>query len=354
MQHDPFFLLIYGSYGYTGSLITEMCVARKLPVVLAGRDEARLKAQSEATGFPYEVLALNETDRLNELLSGAKAVLHCAGPFRYTARPMVAACIENRTHYIDITGEFQVFEWLAQYHSLAVAQFTQVLPGAGFDVVPTDCLAAHLKSRLPDATHLQLAFASVHGGISRGTAKTMAEGAGTGSWVRRNGVLQQVPLGKLKLKVNFGPFESTCLNIPWGDISTAWQTTGIPNIEVYAAATPAMLRGAPVVHHLGRLLRVPWVKQLVQKQIDRRPAGPSAARRQQGRSYLWGKVWNAAGESRISKLETPDGYTLTARASVAIAEKILNGRFTPGCHTPASAYGKDFILKIAGASWVDE
>ena len=346
-------LLIYGSYGYTGQLIVSECAARKIPVLLSGRDAVRLKAQSEQSGYPYEVLDLKDTDKLRALLRNVKAIVHCAGPFRYTARTVAEACLETGTHYIDITGEHQVFELLPRYHEKAVAKNIQIMPGAGFDVVPTDCLALHLKHRLPDATHLQLAFASLKGGLSRGTAKTMAEGAGLGSLVRRNGVLESVPLGKLVMQVDFGTFKTVCLNIPWGDISTAWRTTGIPNIEVYTGAKASMIRNARISNYIGWFLQMPWVKRMAQRQIDKQPPGPSAERRKSGRSYVWGKVWNKAGERRESRLETLDGYTLTAKTCVLIAAKVLRGEFKAGYQTPAGAYGDSLILEIDNTMLTD-
>ncbi len=339
-------LLIYGSYGYTGQLIVHECALKKIPVLLSGRDAAKLKAQSEKSGYPFEVLDLKEVDKLKTLLRSVKAIIHCAGPFRYTARTVAEACLETGTHYIDITGEHQVFELLPTYHERAVAKNIQIMPGAGFDVVPTDCVALHLKNLLPDATHLQLAFASLKGGLSRGTAKTMAEGAGTGSLVRRNGKLESVPLGKLVMNIDFGAFQTICLNIPWGDISTAWRTTGIPNIEVYTGAKTSMIRNARLSNYIGWFLQMPWVKRFAQRQIDKKPAGPSEERRKKGRSFIWGKVWNKAGESREARLETLDGYTLTAKTSVLIAEKVLRGDFKAGYRTPAGAYGESLIMEI--------
>jgi short subunit dehydrogenase-like uncharacterized protein len=351
---NPASILVYGSYGYTGQLIVAECAAKKIEVLLSGRDSAKLKAQSEKSGYPYEVLDLKDADKLKALLQKVKAIIHCAGPFRYTARTVAEACLETGTHYIDITGEHQVFELLPQYHQQAVERQIQIMPGAGFDVVPTDCLALHLKNKLPDATHLQLAFASLKGGLSRGTAKTMAEGAGTGSLVRRNGKLEKVPLGKLVMNVDFGAFQTVCLNIPWGDISTAWRTTGIPNIEVYTGAKPSMIRNARISNYIGWFLQMPWVKRMAQRQIDSRPPGPTEERRKKGRSYLWGKVWNAVGDSREARMETLDGYTLTARTAVLIAEKVLRGEFKSGYQTPAGAYGESLILEVATTTLTDQ
>lgn len=341
-------IILYGAYGYTGRLIAGECQRRNIPVWLAGRQEKALAEQSAATGFPYEVVDISDSLALKKLLSKGGVVIHCAGPFRHTAIAMVEACLETGTHYTDITGEFEVFEQLAAYDARAKKAGITVLPGTGFDVVPSDCLALYLKQQLPDATHLQLAFAMSKGGLSRGTKKTMTEGLGYGGWIRSNGRLVPLPLGDRVMEVDFGTFTTSALCIPWGDIATAWRSTGIPNIEVYTGATPGMIRSARNSRYLNWLLRQSWIKKRILKRIDKQPGGPSEEKLQTGRSYLWGKVWNARGGQIEARIETASGYLLTAKTSVLIAEKILQGNFSPGYQTPAQAYGADLILEIEG------
>lgn len=216
-----FDVVIYGSYGYTGTLITKRCREQGLNALLSGRNEVRLAGQSSSTGFPYEACELQDQARLQAMLRKAHIVLHCAGPFQYTAKEMIEACLAARTHYLDITGEYAVFEMLASYHHRAKDSGILVMPGVGFDVVPSDCLALYLKNRLPTATHLQLAFAVSGGGMSRGTIRTVIEGLGKGFVVRRNGELVATDLGELTLDINFGNLTRTTMCIPWGDIATA-------------------------------------------------------------------------------------------------------------------------------------
>jgi short subunit dehydrogenase-like uncharacterized protein len=281
-------------------------------------------------------------------------VLHCGGPFIYTAKAMVDACLETKIHYTDITGEYQVFEMLAEeYNEKAKQAGIMIMPGTGFDVVPSDCLALHLKNKLPSATHLQLAFAMSKGGLSRGTKKSMTEKLGSGSLIRRNGVLTVIPIGEKSMKVDFGSYKSKTLNIPWGDISTAWRSTGIPNIEVYAGATDKMIKNAKRSKYLNWLLRMRWVKNFMLKQIDKQPSGPNDETRETGRAYLWGKVSDGSGNHFISTLEAPSGYALTAKTAVLIAEKILAGNFKVGYQTPAMMYGEDLILEIPTTKRVD-
>jgi short subunit dehydrogenase-like uncharacterized protein len=339
-------IVVYGSYGYTGKLIVNLCKAKNLNVVLAGRNAALLQTQSEQTGYAYQIVESNDVEGLKKLLTPAALVIHCGGPFRHTAKAMSDACLATQTHYTDITGEYQVFESLALLDAKAKELGLMIMPGTGFDVVPSDCLALHLKSRLPSATHLQLAFTMSKGGLSRGTAKSMTEGLGYGGLIRKDGELTFCALGSKVQEIDFGAFKTKTLCIPWGDISTAWRSTGIPNIEVYTGATDAMIANAKRSKYFNWLLRMQWVKNYMLKKIDKKPAGPSDEKRESGRSFLWGKVWDASGKECVSRLETLSGYSLTAHTAVNIAQKILAGSFKPGYQTPTMAYGADLILEV--------
>jgi short subunit dehydrogenase-like uncharacterized protein len=337
-------IILYGAYGYTGKLIAQECRAQGLHIILAGRSGELLKAMSSETGYPFEVVDLSNSTALRNLLQQGCVVIHCAGPFQFTAQTMVERCLETGTHYTDITGEYHVFEMLATYDARAREAGITILPGTGFDVVPSDCLALYLKTEMPSANRLELAFMSA-GGLSRGTARTMVHGLGAGSVIRKEGVLVNIPFGKI-MKVDFGKGIFSCLNIPWGDVSTAWHSTGIPNIEVYTAVRAAAIRSVRLTRYFQWFLKIPCVKNTLLSIVDRKVKGPGAEALERGRSWLWGRVHNASGETATATVETLSGYKLTSRTSVLIAGLILRGQFKSGFQTPASAYGPDLILQI--------
>jgi short subunit dehydrogenase-like uncharacterized protein len=347
-----FQLVLYGSYGYTGELIALECKRKNLSVLLAGRNEGKLKEQSTRIGFPYQIANVDDHAQLVDTLKRASLLIHCAGPFQYTASRVVQACLDASAHYTDITGEYEVFELLANYDEQAKAKKSVIMPGVGFDVVPSDCLALYLKNRLPSATHLQLAFTMGKGGLSRGTSKTMIEGMGNGSCVREAGTLKKIALGKSKL-IDFGTFSRNALCIPWGDIATAWRSTGIPNIEVYSGVSTSAIRAAKFSNYISWVLKFPPLKKYLKKKIDEKPAGPSETRRNESRSFLWGTVRDFAGNTCTARLETINGYSLTAKAAVLIAEKILNAPIKTGYSTPAQYFGADLILEIESTTRVD-
>lgn len=339
--------LLYGSYGYTGELILEEALNRGLNPILAGRDGAKVKAQADALGLDHRAFDLSDSAALEAALKEVPVVLHAAGPFSQTWKPMVEACLKTGTHYLDITGEIEVFEQIAKRDKAAKAAGVMLLPGTGFDVVPSDCLAAHLKSLLPDATHLRLAFQGL-GKLSRGTRRTALESFGTGGAVREGGEIRQVPAAYRTRDINFGRGPVTAVTIPWGDVATAYHSTGISNIEVYMAMPPKAIWILKMSRYLGWLMQFQTVQRLMREWLESQPAGPNAEERQRGSSLLWGEAENAEGKTLKARLETPEGYTLTACSSVMIVQNVLAGNAPTGFQTPSSAYRKDFILEVEG------
>ncbi|MEM1272083.1 MAG: hypothetical protein AAGI08_18700, partial [Bacteroidota bacterium] len=252
-------------------------------------------------------------------------------------------------HYLDITGEVGVFERLSYMDEVAKAAGIMVMPGVGFDVVPTDCIARHLADQLPDATHLDLAIWGL-GQVSHGTATTMVENIGEGGAVRRDGRLKQVPSAYLTKHINFGPATRQCVSIPWGDLATAYRSTGIPNITTYAAFPLKVQRMMKLSRTFGKLLASKPAQAFLKRRIQARPAGPDAAQRAEGRTYVFGEAWNDAGQRVSARLAGPEGYTFTAKAALVVAERVLAGQFTAGYQTPAGAYGADLVLDVEGVS----
>jgi len=345
-------LLIYGANGYTGRLVVAAAVAAGLRPVLSGRNDDQVRNLAADHGLEARPAALEHSAALDAALAGCEVVIHCAGPFSRTAKPMVQACLRSAVHYLDITGEISVFESMAARTGEAERAGVMLVPGVGFDVVPTDCLAAHLKRRLPEATSLALAF-SGGTGLSRGTATTMVENISRGGAVRRGGKITPVPAAWRTREVPFGDRARRCVSIPWGDVSTAFHSTGIPNIEVYTAAPPATIRGMVASRYLGWLLATAPMQRYLKRRIQSGRPGPTDDQRRRAVAQLWGEAWDNEGNSVTSRLQTPDGYTLTALTAVAAARKVLDGVVQPGFRTPSRAFGADFILEIDGATRED-
>lgn len=346
--------LIYGANGYTGRLIAAHAVERGHRPLLAGRSAEKIRPVAEELGLAWEAVELGDTAALHGLVEKVDLVLHAAGPFIHTGPPMIEACLAGETHYLDITGEIQVFEHvfgsIEQPFGLkkeALAAGIALIPGVGFDVIPTDCLAAFVGEQLPEADWLEIAFAAI-GSASPGTTKTAIEFMSAGGSVRRNGRLQPLPIGEGSRTVRFSDRARTVMPIPWGDLVTGYQTTGIPNITTYAALPSRLVRLARWGRPFLPLLSAGPVKKLLQRLVDRYVSGPDAELRASGRSYIWARAGRRTGETVEAWLETAEGYQLTVWGSVLCVEKTLAAH-PRGALTPALAFGTDLVLEIPGS-----
>jgi len=340
--------LLYGAYGYTGELIIRYAKEYGLEPILAGRREEALKPLSELFGYSYKVIDIDDGTALRSALKEVKVVIHAAGPFQFTAKQMVEACLDTNVHYLDINGDIAVFEMLKKYDEKGKEKNVMIMPGVGFDVVPTDCTALLLKKLLPDAIDLQLAFATLGGAISHGTAMTMANRLGGPGARRKNGKIIPSPLGRKGMWIDFGVKKLFVMSIPWGDVSTAHFTTGIPDIETFTGISPNTYRILKLQPAFNWLLRTNFIRNFIKKKINQRPAGPSDEMRKYATSLVWGQVTNPAGRIATARLKCPEGYTLTAHSSLIIAKKVLNGIYLPGYRTPANVYGSDLVLEVPG------
>jgi short subunit dehydrogenase-like uncharacterized protein len=353
--------LIYGANGYTGRLTAAEAVARGLRPILAGRDAEPVRRLAEELGLEHRVFPLTDPGSLRAALTDVEAVLHCAGPFVETSRPMVQACLASAAHYLDITGEITVFEAVFARHEAACEAGVCLLPGVGFDVVPTDCLAARLAEALPDASELDLAFVNDRGGLSRGTARTMVKNLPHLGAVRRDGRIVPVPAAwkdreLLLPRPGGGELRRRVMTVPWGDVSTAYHTTGIPNIRVFTGVPPATLSWLRRLRPLIPLTGLGPVKRLIMARTERRFAdqkGPDEATRESSRVFVWGEARTADGRRAVGTLTTPEGYTFTARAAVECVQRLLAASGSAdavpaGTHTPARAFGADLVEAIEG------
>ena len=342
-------ILIYGSYGYTGDLITRLAVAEGAKPTLAGRSPDKLSSHASAHGLRSKSFALDDASKVADAIHGFSVVLHCAGPFSRTARPMAEACMKAGAHYLDITGEIEVFETMAALDGDAKRAGVMLMPGTGFDVVPSDCLAAHMKRRMPDAIELTLAFQAI-GRPSRGTATTMMENIHKGGAIRRDGRITPVPAAWNMTEIDFGSGPVSVMTIPWGDVSTAYHSTGIPNIQVYMAAPAQMQKLAKLSRYMGWLIGSGPVQAMLKRQIAAGPAGPSDDERRRGRSNLWAEAKNRSGKPIHTRMSTPEGYTLTAMTAWDIAKRCVNGAARAGFQTPSRVFGPDYVLGFEGVT----
>lgn len=339
--------ILYGANGYTGALIAEQAAAEELRPLLAGRDGAAIAALGRRLRLDHRAFDLRDVDALAREIDGAPLVLHAAGPFSATSAPMLAACLKAGAHYVDITGEIAVFEACRARDAEARARGVLVLPGVGFDVVATDCLARMLAAALPDATKLDMAFQAPLA-VGPGTIKTILEHLGAGVQVRRGGRIETVQIGALGRTLTFDgkPWEVSAIS--WGDVATAYHSTGIPDITVSMALVPAQRRWMAMVTRLSPLLRRTLVIRALQAIVTRTQKGPGEAVRKRGHVNVWAQVTAADGRTVEGRLRTPEAYKTTVMTTLACVGRVLGGEAPAGYHTPSTAFGADLIRGLPG------
>lgn len=339
--------LLYGANGYTGRLIAAEAVSRGHKPILAGRSAEKLEPIARQLGLEWKAFALDDAGLVIENIRGSRLVLHAAGPFTYTSDPMIRACLEAGAHYVDITGELNVFENTFSYHSSAQDRGVLLLSGAGIDVIPSDCLLKAAADRLPDAVELESAVAAV-GQASIGTKRSGLEIIASGSLVRRNGRLVPVPFGKGAQNISFSDHSRTVIPFPWGDLSTAYRSTGIPNITTFVAVPRSLANFLNIFGPLlPTILKLHPVRKSLGALIEKFHRVPDEERINPKTSHFWARAAAPDGMEVLGWLETTEGYQFTAKASVQVVERIL-AENPKGALSPAQAFGSNLVMEIEG------
>lgn len=315
-------LMIYGATGYTGRMAAEHAKALGLDLVIAGRNEARLASLAATLDVPYRVFAADAGQ-----LEGIDVLLNFAGPFAHTAEPLMRACIASGTDYLDITAEINVYRLAERLGSGAQVM---LLPGVGWDVVPSDCLAMHVARRVQQPHALRLAL-QVPGAMSRGSAMSVSEILGAGVMARINGELVATPDAALQ-SLDFGDGPVLCAPLSFADLVTAWHSSAVPNIATF-------------VHITG--------EAFPEGDLSLLPDGPTQAQRDAHRARAVAEVTGADGSVARSVIETVNGYSYTPLAAVEAARRVLAGERRPGFQTPAKLFGVGFAQSIAGTRIID-
>jgi short subunit dehydrogenase-like uncharacterized protein len=343
----PNTFLLYGANGFVGESIARLAAQTGLRPILAGRDAAKLEPLATALGLPFRVFSLDDPAAVDKGLQGVSVVLHCAGPYIHTYKPMVAACLRAGVHYLDLTGEIPVYDAIAACDAEAKARGVMLLPGVGFDVVPTDCLAVYLKNRLPSATRLTLAFRTIGpAGLPPGTQRTAIELIPFGDRERRNGQLVR-PEGPMQTReIDFGHGPVLARQLTWGDVFTAFYSTGIPNIRNFAVMPESVNKQMAMLKYLRPLFRLSILRNYLKRGV--RP-GPKPEKQAQTTTHVWGEVTDNQGNKAVARLHGPEaGVIWTSEAALAVVRKVLAGDAPAGFQTPGLAYGADFVLTCAG------
>ena len=341
-------VLIYGATGYTGRLIAERLRNSRRHLVVAGRTADRVQGLAAELGVAGDVIAIDDAEALDSALGDVDVLINAASPFALTAPALIESCLRTRTHYLDIAGELPVFQNAFFHDEAARGRGIMIMPGAGFGIVASDCLAAHVAALVPNAKYLRIAVRP--GSISRGSFRSALEVANSPVSIRRNGRMMLLPVGRLQRAFDFGDGEKESVAVSWADVFTAYHSTGIRNIEAYFEAGFASRALYQLGAGVAGAMQLRPVRALVDAVAGAWPEGPSETRRQAERGVIVAEAEDSWRQIRSARLETPDGYSFTAEAAAAIANRIMRGDFVSGFQTPARVYGADLALQFSGTN----
>jgi len=344
-------ILIYGVNGYSGQLVVEEVLKLGLKPVLAGRNKKKVAALTEKYALEYKAFSLLDADDLVRELTGFNIVMHCAGPYVDTFAPMVDACIKVGADYLDLSGEMMVFEEAAARSSEFKTAGIMVMPGVAFDIVPSDSLAVYLKNKLPDATELGLYFNLFHNDIKcigRGSNTTFIRYIGKGNLVRINGEIVSKTAGFDGGRFDIDGKKIRMVGLPWGDVSTAYHSTGIGNIKTFMDLPELSILTMKMSNIFPSFWQSSPVQKLLAKVVTLLPESPDKEARSKKSCSILGEVRNEAGDTVRAILETTEVYNFTGISAAAILKAVANGRREPGHQTPGRLLGPDFVLDIAG------
>lgn len=345
--------MIYGAYGYTGRRIAEEAVSRGHSPLLAGRSEEKLAPVAVSLELDGVAIDLHDQDRLVNYLGNVDLVVNAAGPFVHTALPLAGACLETGTNYLDVAGEVMVFEQLLALDRQAQEKQIALIPGVGFNVLASDCLARYVAEKIEDAAHLEIATQWMTQGISLGSTKTMIESFPLGTLARRGGQLVRINARAGLRQQRFRDGVDTILPVTLGDLATAYKTTQIPDITTFTALSEGMAsfygRTEPIFR---RLYSFSFFRQLASKGAEVASTRSEQRHPESNTAQVWVMVRNEARSERQAWLETVDSYKFTAEAAVRSVESVLADH-PVGALTPALAFGADFVLEIPGTKRFD-
>jgi short subunit dehydrogenase-like uncharacterized protein len=344
--------LIYGATGYTGKLLAREARRGGMAPVLCGRNEEKLRLLASELRLEFRTVRLDDRERLDRTFEGIRAIVNAAGPFSLTASPLIDACLRTGVHYLDVTGEVAVIDMASRRDRDAKRRKIMVMPAVGFDVVPSDCLAAHVRSRARTARRLFIGISGLEL-LTRGSAKTIIQQIGEPVWVRRNGALTRVPPASLERAFDYGHGPRPSIAVSWGDVASAFFTTGVRDITVYFEATPAVRAHNAMLQVFGWAVPVtPW-RRWLDLGAEWLPDGPSEQERTEREAVIVVEIEGADGRMVRSRMRTPEAFSMTASAATAIAARVIAGDLEPGFQTPARVYGGDFPLSLPGVTRED-
>ncbi|KAH8172645.1 saccharopine dehydrogenase NADP binding domain-containing protein [Sarocladium implicatum] len=321
-------LMVYGCNGYTGRLVTTYAKSLGLNIVLAGRTEDKVRSLADELVVEHRIFDLSSHDHIVTALGSVQVLLNCSGPFKHTASPLMRACIQSGTHYLDISAELDSYQLAEELDVEAKAADVVLMPGCGGSVAMLGCLTSYALERTQTPSSIDIAL-RIAGPLSHGSLVTASDSTITRCLKRVDGAMtEQDPGVTTTFDFDNGEGSVPCFPISLPDLVTLYASTGVPDIRTYA-----------YIAGKGHFSDSDTVKD-----------GPTGQERE-GNPYFASVIITDRQERKYrAVLETVNGYTFTSQASVHAAKVFLEGVSVAGFKTPAGFLGYRFVESVPGTS----
>jgi short subunit dehydrogenase-like uncharacterized protein len=337
-------ILLYGATGFSGSRIAKRLVGAGVDVILSGRNPGKLQKIGEELGVPWQPLSLNSSSQLQEILDRCSLVFNMAGPYRQTAEPVIQAALLSRVHYLDLAGEWPVFQKAIALDQAAKQAQCMLMPGVGFTIAVSDCLLVMAAKEFADIKCLRLAI-STPDLVSSGTLKSMFGLVDPNVWICHQGEMKEIPVGALNHYFPFGSRYGKATAMNWPDVFTARHSTGIQTIEAFGEVSLVSELLYQASGKLAPLLQKPLIQSSLQALSQFTPTAHKNSQDSAG-FFLTVEAMDHWRRSSYLSLKTMDGYTVTTDIACKVIALILQGQVRPGFQTPAMVFGVDLISNI--------
>jgi short subunit dehydrogenase-like uncharacterized protein len=340
---------VFGATGLSGRAITEDLVIGGADVVLVGRDRARLASVADSMSGPVGQRVVSGAGELAELIRAEKpsVVINAVGPYGATAPPLLVACLDAGTHYVDQANELEPVQQLLDRNAEARSRGVTLVTGAGFGVLATEALVIHLRSDRPPAARAVVAAIPAVQGLGSSVLASAVDVIANGGRRYRDGQLQRRRLGADHEQIPIPNQPSRgALGVPTGELEAARRASGAGDVIAYSSEVPNGRVVRAVLPVASAALAVRPIRAGVQRLIARMRLTPPATIGDV--SWTYARLEWADGTRREGWLRAGEGYAFTARVAASTATRLVEGSGRPGAFTPGALFGAD-LAKVAGA-----
>ncbi|MCX7521383.1 hypothetical protein OSC27_03720 [Microbacterium sp. STN6] len=348
---------VLGATGRTGARVASLLAGRDAPLVLVGRNQARLEPLARELGARAVVAATPADMAAAIRRDGPAVVVNTVGPFQHTGSVIADAALEAG-HYCDIANDISTFTQLLGRDEAARRLGHTLVTGAGFGVTATESVVTWLTEGRPPAERVRVdmipSMESTAGRLGEALAASFVEGlpgvGGGGRFQSRritDGRLARARIlsRPLQLTTPDGDAVTTAL-MPLGELLAAHNASRARFVDTASSEAPSGRAARVLLPAVLPLLHVGPLR----RSVARRLAAVMLPDRPKPREHSWGHAraeW-ANGEAREGWLRLPAASEFTAAVASEVAYRLLAGQGHPGAYTPAALFGPSLAEDCGG------